>query len=645
MDLRERASRPVDFSRDHPDRGHVSFARKRRFAPRPSLSAVLVTLLVLPVPALAADEDPGKPTTTTTTMGSSTTTVISSTTTTTLDGSTTTSADGSTTTTTSSSPTTVGDDPLVEEVPVDGEFLPLPSIRFPLVGRASFRDTYGAPRDGGARLHNGTDIMADRGTPVVAVAHGVVERMGEAPDAGLYVVIRHSNGWRSAYVHLNNDSPGTDNGLTLGFGPGIEVGARVRAGTLVGWVGDSGNAEDTTPHLHFELHQPDGLRPNPYPALRAAGRFRAFTTLDVVDYRDVELVNAELVSHLFLDGGFNADIAVVDDHAYVGAWGNSQRCPGTGVRIIDILDPEAVSMVGSVADHSEFPGTAAQSLWVGNVSNQFFEGRLGVIGLRSCASTVAGAVADEVVGFAVYDLSDATAPNLLSVLESGTQGLSHLDVSVTPDRITVAGLITLPSLPEGGGGELIALYDVTDPTAPELRSTLVVPTSDENEPVGLGEGTVNWTSRSQVSATTRTGSVLVADVSDLANPVVTAVDEPPPPTPTESGEDDVDDLFRFTQRVVDIGPLGKLTASLSDGARIVDRRVDGVDHIIAKMIPGPAFDPQLWWTAPDGSTEFAMVWDVSSRDGLVYVSDHHSGLWVFRLTVANTAAAGSVVAD
>ncbi|HET9260573.1 MAG TPA: M23 family metallopeptidase [Acidimicrobiia bacterium] len=348
MDSRERASRPVDFSRDHLDRGLVSPVRRRRFEPRPALAVCLVTLWALPAPALAAGGPPHE--STTTTIESTTTTLPSSTTTTTTGGSTTTTPPVSTTTTTNAASTTTTtavdvDDPLVVGIPVDGVFLPLPSIRFPLVGSASYRDTYGAPRDGGARLHNGTDIFAERGTPVVAVAAGVVERMGEGPDAGLYVVVRHSNGWRSAYVHLNNDSPGTDNGLTLGFGPGIEVGARVRAGTLLGWVGDSGNAEDTTPHLHFELHQPNGLRPNPYPALRAASRFREFITLDVVDYDDVELVNAELVSHLFLDGGFNTDIAIVDDHAYVGTWGNGQRCPGTGVRIIDILDPEGVSMV------------------------------------------------------------------------------------------------------------------------------------------------------------------------------------------------------------------------------------------------------------------------------------------------------------
>lgn len=303
-------------------------------------------------------------------------------------------------------------------------------------------------------------------------------------------------------------------------------------------------------------------------------------------------------------------------------------------------------MVGSVASHNEFPGTAAQSLWVGNVSNQFFEGRLGIIALRSCASTVTGPTPDDVVGFAVYDLTDLAAPALISVLETGTQGLTHLDVSVTPERITVAGIIALPSTPEGGGGELIGLYDVTDPTTPVLLSTLVVPTSDEaTEPVGHGEGTVTWTSWSQVSATTRTGSVLLADVSDLANPVITAIDPPTPATETEDEEVEQDKWLRFTQRTVDIGPLGTLNASMSDGARVVDKRADGVDHVVAMMVPGAAFDPQRWWIGADGSTEFPMVWDVSSRDGLVYVSDHHSGLWVFRLTLANTPATGSVVAD
>jgi hypothetical protein len=78
------------------------------------------------------------------------------------------------------------------------------------------------------------------------------------------------------YLHVNNDSPGTDNGRGTGtwdFPTGIAQGARVLEGQLVGWRGDSGNAESTGPHLHFELRKGSGWSGvvyNAYPSLRAA---------------------------------------------------------------------------------------------------------------------------------------------------------------------------------------------------------------------------------------------------------------------------------------------------------------------------------------------------------------------------------------
>ncbi len=149
---------------------------------------------------------------------------------------------------------------------------------FPVVGDNYYSDTYTAPRSSG--IHGATDIMADKMTPVVAVADGVIG--GQASDGTYYpgwfhgegnccdMEMVHDDGWSSTYIHLNNDTPGTDDGLGWGFAPGIEPGVHVEAGQLIGWVGDSGNAEWTAPHLHFELRNENDELVNPYDHLLTA---------------------------------------------------------------------------------------------------------------------------------------------------------------------------------------------------------------------------------------------------------------------------------------------------------------------------------------------------------------------------------------
>lgn len=123
--------------------------------------------------------------------------------------------------------------------------------------RTWFLDTFGAGR-GGGHVHIGNDLHAPKGSPVYAIAPGVVRRMAISGRAGAYLVIDHGSGWTSWYMHLDNDSPGTDNGrggFETAFAAGITVGTFVDAGQLIGFVGDSGNAEHTVPHTHFELHR------------------------------------------------------------------------------------------------------------------------------------------------------------------------------------------------------------------------------------------------------------------------------------------------------------------------------------------------------------------------------------------------------
>ncbi|MEM9608214.1 MAG: M23 family metallopeptidase [Actinomycetota bacterium] len=132
-----------------------------------------------------------------------------------------------------------------------------------------------APRGGGTRLHQGVDIFTDKHVPLLAVRDAVVDRLGYDGGglSGNFVVLVDDDGWEYVYVHLNNDTPGTDDGANereLIAPLEIEVGARVEAGDVVGYNGDSGNAETTPPHLHFEIRRPDGTRLNPFPSLQTS---------------------------------------------------------------------------------------------------------------------------------------------------------------------------------------------------------------------------------------------------------------------------------------------------------------------------------------------------------------------------------------
>ncbi|MBT8217467.1 MAG: M23 family metallopeptidase [Acidimicrobiia bacterium] len=156
--------------------------------------------------------------------------------------------------------------------PAAAEELPPPAVDgiyplvFPVGGDNHYTDTWGAPRSGG-RTHEGVDILADKMVPVVAAASGTI---GWVSSTCCALEIDHDDGWSSMYIHLNNDTPGTDDGQGWGIMPGLERGVHVEAGQLIGWVGDSGNAEWTSSHLHFELHAPQIGPINPTPHVDAA---------------------------------------------------------------------------------------------------------------------------------------------------------------------------------------------------------------------------------------------------------------------------------------------------------------------------------------------------------------------------------------
>ncbi len=131
-------------------------------------------------------------------------------------------------------------------------------IVFPVDGTVRWTDTYGACRDGCSRRHEGQDLMGAKLTKLVAAVSGtIVELRHRAEGNSLY--LRGDDGWYYAYLHINNDTPGTDDGrnpFSWAFTPGMATGVRVNRGHHIAYMGDSGNAEATAPHLHFEIRKP-----------------------------------------------------------------------------------------------------------------------------------------------------------------------------------------------------------------------------------------------------------------------------------------------------------------------------------------------------------------------------------------------------
>ncbi len=128
--------------------------------------------------------------------------------------------------------------------------LPIPVLG---VGPADLEDTWGAARSGGRR-HEGIDIFAARGTHVTAAARGLVAGRGWNRLGGRFIRVFGAGGRWYYYAHLDAfDAP--------------QSGDWVEVGDLLGYVGTSGNANGTPPHLHFGIYKIPGRAINPYPLL------------------------------------------------------------------------------------------------------------------------------------------------------------------------------------------------------------------------------------------------------------------------------------------------------------------------------------------------------------------------------------------
>jgi murein DD-endopeptidase MepM/ murein hydrolase activator NlpD len=127
---------------------------------------------------------------------------------------------------------------------------------FPVIGDYTYSDDFGAPRHQGR--HEGVDIMADRGTPIVAVVNGTVERLTrtETGLGGIWVWLKRADGVEYYYAHMS------------AIAAGLQAGQTVTAGTVIGAVGNTGDARYGATHLHFEI-RPGGTPTDPYPHLVA----------------------------------------------------------------------------------------------------------------------------------------------------------------------------------------------------------------------------------------------------------------------------------------------------------------------------------------------------------------------------------------
>jgi murein DD-endopeptidase MepM/ murein hydrolase activator NlpD len=159
-------------------------------------------------------------------------------------------------------PGTTGPSPLVQIAPKVTKRLTAAGYVFPLYGPSGFSDTFGAPR-ATTGWHHGEDIFAALGAPVLAVADGTVFSVGWNRVGGNRLWLRDRAGNEFYYAHL------------AAFSPLAVDGGRVVAGDVIGFVGNTGDAETTPYHLHFEIHPSsllflgyDGVV-NAYPYLRA----------------------------------------------------------------------------------------------------------------------------------------------------------------------------------------------------------------------------------------------------------------------------------------------------------------------------------------------------------------------------------------
>ena len=153
-----------------------------------------------------------------------------------------------------------------------GSRQPPTTIVFPVLGPTTYTDDFGEARAGGP--HQGIDMMAPKRALALAAEPGKVKFWTHSATAGCMLYLYGASGTTYYYIHLNNDLTGRNDNrgkcvAGTAYAKGLKDGAKVTAGQVVGYVGDSGDANGIHPHLHFELHPNGGRAVDPYTWLQS----------------------------------------------------------------------------------------------------------------------------------------------------------------------------------------------------------------------------------------------------------------------------------------------------------------------------------------------------------------------------------------
>lgn len=242
------------------------------------------------------------------------------------------------------------------DAPISTATVTVPMV-FPVLGPTSYVDTFLACRDGCTRRHMGQDLMGPKMRPLVATFDGYVSSLKRETyvGEGNYVTIKGDNGWSANYLHVNNDTPGTDDGkgtALYAFAPGIRVGKRVFAGELLGWSGDSGNAESTGPHLHFELRQGDAW---------SGTVFNAFSSLNHATHIAAPRVSGPHAEGAYVKGCATCSVYEIRDghRSYLRPEVMAQR--GVTPAMAVTVQPAEISWLPA-APYAQLPGGRAYRL-------------------------------------------------------------------------------------------------------------------------------------------------------------------------------------------------------------------------------------------------------------------------------------------